>query len=283
MNYMQDCEQMMNESIRDQHYASMITSARFLYSVLRIALTPEQIDENTMDIDMPVLPKLKALGYRVAEKITQVDLKLIEQKKHIHQPIRHRLRELLKIKSSFCLLLEGWDCDTTFRDACNLLTDADDDMAAVLLPYLSTISKKCKQISGWFPAEAIEELRKRINRPSVYVNLMRLLLRTTESSPEITVKLMQLLHDFGSWDQATETYSRNGWNLYLIGMEAGSCRWYELMHLIMNDLRKRAETEASYCWLNALSSLALAEHSLSNKDLSPNLYIKAIFELKVFV
>ncbi|CEP14279.1 hypothetical protein [Parasitella parasitica] len=275
MDYMHDCEQIMNDSIEHQHYANMISSARLLYSVLRILLTQKQIDKNAMDIDMPVLPKLKALGHRVAETITQVDLKLIGQERQINQSNRRRLRELLKIKASFCLLLEDWDCDATFKNACRLLAGADDDTAAVLLPYLSTISKKCKQISSWFPIEAIEELQKRISRPSVYVNLMRLLLRTTESSREIIAKLIELLHDFGSWNQDTETYSKNGWNLYLIGMEAGLCRWYELMHLIMRDLRKQVETEASYCWLTALSSLALAEHSLSNKDSSPNLYIKA--------
>lgn len=156
-----------------------------------------------------------------------------------------------------------------------------DDTAAVLLPYLSTLSKKCRQVSQWFPNEAIEELQKRIKRPSVYVNLIRLLFRTTESDHKITAKLIQLLHQFGNWDDCTESYSKNGWNLYLIGMEAGSCRWYELMYLIMKDLRKQVETEASYCWLNALSSLAWAEHNLSNKESSPNLYIKSIFELKV--
>lgn len=156
-----------------------------------------------------------------------------------------------------------------------------DDTAAVLLPYLSVISKKCKELSTWFPQQAIEELPKRIAQPLVYVNLVRLLLRTTESNHDITAKLMQLLHQFGNWDPDKETYLSNGWNLYLISMEAGSCRWFELMHLIIKDLRKQVETEASYCWLSALSSLALAEHSLSNKESLPNLYIKSILELKV--
>lgn len=151
----------------------------------------------------------------------------------------------------------------------------------MLLPYLSTISKKCRQLTSWFPQEAIEELQKRINRPSVYVNLIRLLFRTTDSNHEITATLLQLLHEFGQWDQSTECYSKNGWNLYLIGLEAGSCQWYELMYLVMKDLRKRVETEASYCWLSALSLLAQAEHSLSSKEAASDLYIQSMLELRV--
>ncbi|KAK4520619.1 uncharacterized protein ATC70_006497 [Mucor velutinosus] len=279
MSHVEECERIMHRSIELQHYTNMISSARLLYSILRIAFT-HQVDGNAMDVDIPVMPTLSALGHRVADTITQVDLKLITQEKSITQSNKSRLRELLKIKANFCLLLDDWDCDATFRHTYTLLTDADDDTAAVLLPYLSTISKKCRQLANWFPQEAIEELQKRINRPSVYVNLIRLLLRTTESNHEITATLLQLLHEFGQWDQSTECYSKNGWNLYLIGLEAGSCQWYELMYLIMKDLRKRVDTEASYFWLSALSSLAQAEHSLSNKDAVSDLYIQSMLELK---
>ncbi|EPB89187.1 hypothetical protein HMPREF1544_03927 [Mucor circinelloides 1006PhL] len=279
MSYVEECERIMHHSIKQQHYTNMITSARLLYSILRIAFA-HKVDENAMDVDMPVLSTLTALGHRVAETITQVDLKLIKEEKSITQSNRFRLRELLKIKADFCLLLEDWDCDATFKNTYTLLTDADDDTAGVLLPYLSTISKKCRKLTSWFPQEAIEELQKRINRPSVYVNLIRLLFRTTESNHKITTELVRLLHEFGSWDRGTECYLKNGWNLYLIGKEAGSCQWFELMHLIMKDLRKRVETEASYCWLSALSSLAQAEHSLSKKEASSNLYIQSMLDLK---
>ncbi|OAD01884.1 hypothetical protein MUCCIDRAFT_111229 [Mucor lusitanicus CBS 277.49] len=279
VHHVEECERIMHRSIEQQHYTNMISSARLLYSILRIAFT-QKVDGNAMDVDMPVLPTLKALGHRVAETITQVDLKLITQEKSITQSNRFRLRELLKIKANFCLLLDDWDCDATFRNTYTLLTDADDDTAAVLLPYLSTISKKCRQLTSWFPQEAIEELQKRINRPSVYVNLIRLLFRTTDSNHEITATLLQLLHEFGQWDQSTECYSKNGWNLYLIGLEAGSCQWYELMYLVMKDLRKRVETEASYCWLSALSLLAQAEHSLSSKEAASDLYIQSMLELR---
>ncbi|KAL9539844.1 hypothetical protein MBANPS3_010034 [Mucor bainieri] len=279
MGHVEECEGIMHRAIEQQHYTNMISSARLLYSILRIAFT-HKVDGNAMDVDMPTLPTLTALGHRVAAAITQVDLKLITQEKSITQSNRFRLRELLKIKANFCLLLDDWDCDATFRNTYQLLTDADDDTAAVLLPYLSTISKKCRELTNWFPHQAIEELQKRISRPSVYVNLIRLLFRTTESSHEITATLLQLLHEFGQWDQTTECYSKNGWNLYLIGLEAGTCQWYELMYLVMKDLRKRVETEASYCWLSALSSLAQAEHRLSKNEAASDLYIQSMLELK---
>lgn len=38
------------------------------------------------------------------------------------------MRELLKIKADFCLLLEDWDCDATFKNTYTLLTDADGEL-----------------------------------------------------------------------------------------------------------------------------------------------------------
>lgn len=90
MSYIEECEKIMNDSIVQQHYTNMISSARLLYSILKIALSQKPVDENAMDVDIPVLPTLKALGHRVAETITQVDLKLISQEKQINQSNRFK-------------------------------------------------------------------------------------------------------------------------------------------------------------------------------------------------
>lgn len=97
MDYIGQCEGIMNSSIEQHHYANMISSARLLYSVLRIALSQRKVDENAMDVDIPVLPKLEALGHRVAETITQVDLELIRQDTKVNHSNRFRV-------SSFCPL-----------------------------------------------------------------------------------------------------------------------------------------------------------------------------------
>lgn len=90
MSHVEECERIMHRSIEQQHYTNMISSARLLYSILRIAFT-HKVDGNAMDVDMPVLPRLTALGHRVADTITQVDLKLITQGRSITQSNRFRV------------------------------------------------------------------------------------------------------------------------------------------------------------------------------------------------
>lgn len=48
----------------------------------------------------------------------------------------------------------------------------------MLLPYLSSISRKCTQLSTWFPDQALKELQKRVKRPPVYVSIIELSLTT---------------------------------------------------------------------------------------------------------
>lgn len=44
-----------------------------------------------------------------------------------------------------------------------------DDIVTVLLPYLTTLSKKCIKLSTWFPNAAVEELKRRLDQPLIYV------------------------------------------------------------------------------------------------------------------
>jgi hypothetical protein len=98
------------------------------------------------------------------------------------------------------------------------------------------------------------------------MNLVRLLIRTTQASHVLTSQIASLLYLFGKWEEETKIFYKNGWNIYLIGMEAGSCGWYELMHIVMRDLCNKVETEASRYWLKSLSTLALSECNLAKQD-----------------
>lgn len=101
--------------------------------------------------------------------------------------------------------------------------------------------------------------------------------------------LVQLLNQFGKWDESSKSYLTNGWNIYLIGMEAGSCGWYELMYITMSGLCKKVETEACLFWLRSLSTLANAEWTLSMKLTIPqhgfqapvlNKHLKSLTQLR---
>lgn len=110
--------------------------------------------------------------------------------------------------------------------------------------------------------------------------MIRLLLRTTQYDDALSTQLIDLIYEFGDWDIHNEQFRENGWNLYLIGMEAGTCGWYGLMYIIMKGLCKKVETEASYYWLNSLSLLAYAEWQLSMHRPSTDHFIKSLIELK---
>ena len=120
------------------------------------------------------------------------------------------------------------------------------------------------------------------------MNLIRVLLRTTSSQQETTQSLIPLLQTFGSWSDTMNSFTSNGWDIYLIGMEAGACGWYEVMHVAMEGLCKKSETESCFYWLSALSSLAraewtLSEHQLSNAQhaaVTSNLYLASLTKLK---
>lgn len=68
---------------------------------------------------------------------------------------------------------------------------------------------------------------------------MKLLLRTTPSTNQLTSSVVSLLRDYGSWDDTHETFTARCWNLYLISLEAGCCGWYELMYTITKGLNSK--------------------------------------------
>lgn len=73
------CEKVMDASIENKQYTLLIACARLLYTILRVILS-SKINPDAMDIDIAILPNMKELGYRIAERITKVDVVFIHSK-----------------------------------------------------------------------------------------------------------------------------------------------------------------------------------------------------------
>ncbi|KAG0754775.1 hypothetical protein G6F57_005520 [Rhizopus arrhizus] len=239
MQSISECEQILTETLDKAHYKVSVSCGRLLYTIARIALSRQTHNPNAMDVDTPVVLQIRQMVTVVIEIISKVEIGLEHSKKNTDQVYLGRIQELLKIKAQCCTLLSDWDFDSSFQVAYNLLTRGNDETAAVLLPYLSFLLQKCRELPRWFPENAIQELKKRMNRSFVFINLMKLLLRTTPSSNELTSKIVSLLREYGSWNNTNETFTSNCWNLYVIGLEAGCSGWYELMYTIIKDLQKK--------------------------------------------
>ncbi|CAO3700369.1 unnamed protein product [Rhizopus stolonifer] len=269
MHSVSECEQILNDTLSKEQYKVSISCGRLLYTIAHIALSRQNHDQDVMDTDVPITFQMEPMITRVIESISRVEKVLEKHIEDTKQDQLVRIQEFLKIKAQCCALLSNWDFDFSFKEAYNLLSTGDDKVAVVLLPYLSFLLQKCRQLPQWFPENAIEELKKRMNRSSVFVNLMKLLLRTTPSTNQLTSSVISLLHDYGSWDDTHETFTARCWNLYLISLEAGCCGWYELMYTITKGLNSKVESETCSYWLKALSSMALAEKNLADKVNAP--------------
>ncbi|KAG1454050.1 hypothetical protein G6F46_009914 [Rhizopus delemar] len=221
MQSISECEQILTETLDKAHYKVSVSCGRLLYTIARIALSRQTHNPSAMDVDTPGVLQIRQMVTVVIETISKVEIGLEHSKKNTDQVYLGRIQELLKIKAQCCTLLSNWDFDSSFQVAYNLLTRGNDEIAAVLLPYLSFLLQKCRELPRWFPENAIQELKKRMNRSFVFINLMKLLLRTTPSSNELTSKIVSLLREFGSWNSVNETFTTNCWNLYVIGLEAG--------------------------------------------------------------
>ena len=123
MEKVSKCEQILMDAISKNQYLLLIACARLLYTITKVVLSPEcRLDEDAMDVDVQTLPSIKALGYRVAREIARTDIALLHGMKRRK---KQRLIEFLKVKTSFCFLLEDWDCDVSFKEGYQLLTVAD--------------------------------------------------------------------------------------------------------------------------------------------------------------
>lgn len=85
-----ECEQIMIRAVQNKQYTLLIACARLLYTILRVSLSRKRNDD-AMDVDIQILPKIKELGYRVAEQIAKVDVVLINQDKNLKQANKYKV------------------------------------------------------------------------------------------------------------------------------------------------------------------------------------------------
>ncbi|KAI9025149.1 hypothetical protein CLU79DRAFT_699815 [Phycomyces nitens] len=252
LNSLDVCESRLVESLKCGRYTLAIACARLLTSVVEISLTTNTSEED-MDVDNDITYRMTQLGTNVVKHLSCVDLNVVNETGFLNKAARWQLYEILKVKARLCLLLVGWDCETSFREAFQVMTVANgkyNTMSSILLPYLSSISCKCKNLSQWLPSAIIDTLRNHHEHPLVFVNLMRLLFRATRNhsldKDPISEPIVKLLREFGSWDEKANMCTRNAWYLYLVGKEAGVYGWYQVMHCAISDLtrkvRRRKET-----------------------------------------
>lgn len=98
VQYIWDCEQILHKAIMLQQFPILIANAKLLYIVLRIFLSHHTVtDENAMEVTIPLLPKMKELGRRVAEAITKVDINLIIQDRCLKQRNRSVVSTTIKL------------------------------------------------------------------------------------------------------------------------------------------------------------------------------------------
>lgn len=99
-----ECEKIMIRAVQTKQYALLIACAKLLYTVLRVTLTIRRNDD-AMDVDIEILPKMKELGYRVAEQITKVDLVLINQDKNLKQANKYRVSKIIEKENTYLTII----------------------------------------------------------------------------------------------------------------------------------------------------------------------------------
>ncbi|KAI9257604.1 hypothetical protein BY458DRAFT_441342 [Sporodiniella umbellata] len=231
-----ECEQILGDTLYKEQYKVSVSCGRLLYAIAHIALSRHKYDQDAMDTDLPAMLQMEPLVLRVIESISVVEKVLQQNVENIKRNKLRCIQDLLKIKAQCCALVSNWDFDSSFKQTYHLLSVSDDQVAAVLLPYLSFLLQKCCELPQWFPENAVDELKKRMSRSSVFVNIIKLLLRTTPSNNSLTQSVVSLLYEYGSWDETHQSFTVNCWNLYLISIEAGRFGWFELMHTIAKGL-----------------------------------------------
>ncbi|CAJ0874273.1 13729_t:CDS:10 [Entrophospora sp. SA101] len=128
----------------------------------------------------------------------------------------------------------------------------------------------------------------------------RLLAKTAlRSRPEFTSQikefsntLLKAIHQFGNY--ITKRFTKNQWDVYLIGVEAGKSGCYNIMSSIFQSFVDEVDSEAPRFWLKSLSNVADAEQKIAhNIDINPfddgnfnepvRLYVKGDSELNGFM
>ncbi|KAI7870110.1 hypothetical protein BDF14DRAFT_1721343 [Spinellus fusiger] len=245
INSLHVCETRLVESMENGRYTLAIACAQLLATVVQISLA-QSASKDTMDVDQDITASVVHLGTNVIHHISRLDLMEINKTVFLNKKAQWQLYEFLKVKATLCLLLADYNCEASFRETFHVMAVANDKMSSILLPFLSSISCQCSHLSQWLPNTIIDVLKLHYEHPTVFVNLVRLLFRTTHSlseKDEISASIVQLLRTFGDWNEHTRVYTRNAWYLYLIGREAGCYGWYQVMHYAFQDLTRKVNTD----------------------------------------
>ncbi|CAJ0927437.1 14080_t:CDS:10 [Entrophospora sp. SA101] len=140
----------------------------------------------------------------------------------------------------------------------------------------------------------------KIGDEKILAMMLRLLAKTAlRSRPEFTSQikefsntLLKAIHQFGNY--ITKRFTKNQWDVYLIGVEAGKSGCYNIMSSIFQSFVDEVDSEAPRFWLKSLSNVADAEQKIAhNIDINPfddgnfnepvRLYVKGDSELNGFM
>ncbi|KAI9499048.1 hypothetical protein BDB00DRAFT_754134 [Zychaea mexicana] len=251
------CEERLLQALDAGHYSLAIACARFLTVILELAL--EHQDNTTNALRSPSSSSLRLLVHRSFEsnKVSSEavsDLQVIASRlsKRIEESHLGQLaRYILRLQARLLLLLDDEACTTSFSNNFERMVTSQSDAAVQLFnPYLLEISSGCRDTSDWFPSTALQALGASIDRPRLYVSIVELLLRTPgihfSERHELSERIINYLEDFGAWDQGKQTYTNNGWYLYIIASEAGCNGWHEIMYHVLESLGKMVCKDETY-------------------------------------
>ncbi|CAO3608752.1 unnamed protein product [Cunninghamella echinulata] len=203
-----------------------------------------------------------------------------------------KIRKWISIKTRLLHIFDHQDDKNVFIGGLKLLKENQDDrLSSIILKYCISTSEKCNDLYTWLPSLILQTLENYIDSPIVYMNLLFLLFRTIQPNKEITDNVLVLIKKFGKWDGEIGKYATNGWNIYLIGIEASICGWYYIMQIVMSELQSLVESDSCLHWLSALSAFGSAEWTLAHDNSSiivtksseiMDLYLTALTSLKAF-
>ncbi|CAH1755957.1 14493_t:CDS:10 [Entrophospora sp. SA101] len=127
---------------------------------------------------------------------------------------------------------------------------------------------------------------------NVICDIFDLLKENIGHDVEFSNTLLKAIHQFGNY--ITKRFTKNQWDVYLIGVEAGKSGCYNIMSSIFQSFVDEVDSEAPRFWLKSLSNVADAEQKIAhNIDINPfddgnfnepvRLYVKGDSELNGFM
>ncbi|KAI8141320.1 hypothetical protein BJV82DRAFT_620118, partial [Fennellomyces sp. T-0311] len=283
------CEERLLRAVEAKQFSLAISCARFLTIIFELALEHEDTKSlkfiRSLDkVSLEAVSDLQTIAIRLSKRIEEADItKLLDKSGKLSlQQARH----IVKLQARLLLLLRGASCTESFRQNFEKMIASEDDVIISLLaPFLLAISINCYDMATWFPEMALQALESCPHRTKLYVSIIQLLLRTTGMRPkvkqELSTRILDELDRFGSWNEGRQTYTNNGWYMYIIASEAGCNGWHAIMQRILWNLSRMVQSEASKYWLSAVSLLGQAETSF-NDEQQTQIYLDSLMDLQAF-